>query len=232
MPWSSKSPSSSSVCWFIRRADSSRLDGCSLLAGEGSGVVIVIIWRCGVSSCVCVYVVSSIERVCLEPVAGSSVCEGSHCSLADVSGKTARVMGAPEEGCLDFVFPSVPEGFCRHLLSIVARRDVRCTLLGSGDCWVWPKICCPNQGTIHDALSPLVWEFSSVVLGFATKSSLRCVSPGCCCIGGCHTHVQRRAASLNSNGGEKISGSGLCFCESSGFRGNPWIRVSLPPKTA
>ena len=30
------------------------------------------------------------------------------------------------------------------------------------------------------------------------------------------THVQSRAASCDSSGGEKISSSGLCFCESSG----------------
>ena len=35
-----------------------------------------------------------------------------------------------------------------------------------------------------------------------------------------HTHVQSRTASWDSRGCEKISWSGLCFCESSGFRGD------------
>ena len=59
---------------------------------------------------------------------------------------------------------------------------------------------------------------------FAIRSRLRCVSWGCCCIEGCRALVQSRAASGDSSGGGKISRFGLCFCGSSGFRGDPWIR--------
>ena len=53
------------------------LDGCSLLAGEGRNVVVVIIWCCGMCFCVCVFVVASIERGCSEPMTGGSVYEAS-----------------------------------------------------------------------------------------------------------------------------------------------------------
>ena len=44
------------------------------------------------------------------------------------------------------------------------------------------------------------------------------------------THSQSRASSWDSSGGEKISRSGLCFCESSGFRGDSWVRESQSAK--
>ena len=37
------------------------------------------------------------------------------------------------------------------------------------------------------------------------------------------THVNSRAASWDSSSGEKIKRPGLCFCESSGFRGDAWV---------
>ena len=59
-PWSSKRTSSSRACRYIReqvaprgaRGRGHKLEGCSLLAGEGSDVLVVIIWYCGVCSCV------------------------------------------------------------------------------------------------------------------------------------------------------------------------------------
>ena len=45
----------------------------------------------------------------------------SHSSLADVLGRTARGCSSLEEGYLDFVLPSVLEGFCRHLMTFAGR---------------------------------------------------------------------------------------------------------------
>ena len=63
-------------------------------------------------------------------------------------------------------------------------------------------------------------------------SSLCCVSWSRCCVGGCHTHVQSRAASRDSSRSEEISRSGLCFCEPSGLCGNFWICQVFCPLNA
>ena len=65
---------------------------------------------------------------------------------------------------------------------------------------------------------------------FTIECSLCSTSSGCCSTGGCHTHNQSRAALWDSSGGGKISRSGLCFCESSGFRGDSWVRESQSSK--
>ena len=78
---------------------------------------------------------------------------------------------------------------------------------------MWPTICCPNQGAIHDASSSEVRDFSPVLRGSAVRSSLRCVSSGSCHIGGCpHTRPEPHCV-LGRSGCEEISRSGLCFCE-------------------
>ena len=67
------------------------------------------------------------------------------------------------------------------------------------------------MGVVGRPLSRLgtqIRDFPSAVECFSFKSCLRCISSGCCCIGGCHTHVQSRAASRDSSGGEKIGQSG------------------------
>ena len=38
-----------------------------------------------------------------------------------------------------------------------------------------------------------------------------------------HTHIQSRAASWDSSGGENVSRPGLRSCEPSGFRSNAWV---------
>ena len=53
------------------------MDDCGLLTGEGGDVVIVIIWCCRVGSDVGVFIFSSVEWVCSNPVAGGPVCESS-----------------------------------------------------------------------------------------------------------------------------------------------------------
>ena len=48
------------------------MDGDGSLTGEASDVVIVIVWCCCVSSSGGVFVFSSVERRCSNPVAGDS----------------------------------------------------------------------------------------------------------------------------------------------------------------
>ena len=56
--------------------------------------------------------------------------------------------------------------------------------------------------------------------GCGIESSLRCVSSGCCFVGGCHTHVKSRAASWDSSVGEEINRDprhGVGFSGAAGF---------------
>ena len=73
---SNGSSSSSAVLVHLGGLGGPRMSACDWLgvlvavglpAGEGGDVVIVIVWCCGVRSCVCVFVVSSIEREVLGP---------------------------------------------------------------------------------------------------------------------------------------------------------------------
>ena len=59
--------------------------------------------------------------------------------------------------------------------------------------------------------------------GISFGNGMFFVSSSCCCVGGSHTHIWGRAAFRDSNGSEKISRFGCCFCESSGFCGDSWI---------
>ena len=172
-----------------------------MLAGGGSDLFIVVIWYCGVCSCVClIVIVSPIDRVCSDPMAQRSVCEAGEerSARADGFGRTARVMAALRRMgiwiscfhlCWRFFF------FCGHLLTVAARCNVRCVLQGSGDCWVWSPSCCPNQGSMYVALNPKVWNFSSVVKALTIKSCLRCMTSDCCCVGGCHTRPEPHCVS-------------------------------------
>ena len=67
-------------------------------------------------------------------------------------------------------------------------------------------------------------NFVSVVREFAVKCRLRCVSTSCRCNGGGHTHIQGRTASGDSSSGENISPPGLRCCETTGLRGDAWVR--------
>ena len=80
----------------------------------------------------------------------STTAARSHCCPADMFGKTARVMAARRQRREIWVS-------CFHLCGR-AVADICCALRqdamsAAGDCWVWPTICCPNQRTIHVALS-------------------------------------------------------------------------------
>ena len=97
-----------------RNKQPQELESCKLLASEGCNVLVVVVWCCGVCPCVCVIVVSSIERGCSDPTAGGSVCEASEkpfCSCSCVW-KDCPCHGccSSEEGYLDFEFPSVLGG--------------------------------------------------------------------------------------------------------------------------
>ena len=87
----------------------------------------------------------------------------------------------------------------------------------------WP-ICCPNEGTVKDALTTEIRYLLPVVSSFTIKGCWRGVSAGCCCVVRGHTHIQGRAASWDSSGSSEISRPGLRFCESSGFRGDAQVR--------
>ena len=52
----------------------------------------------------------------------------------------------------------------------------------------------------RSGISPRWWDVFS-------KGGLCCISSSCCCIGGCHTHVQSRAASSWAAGVVKMSAS-------------------------
>ena len=101
----------------------------------------------------------------------------------------------------------------------------------------------PAQSTIYHAARPalsIVQARGRQSMRGARRSGISCLlcksfrsnaacaaSPGCCCVGGCHTHVQqRRAASGDSSGSEWIILSGLFFCE---FCDDCWVRESQLP---
>ena len=88
-----------------------------------------------------------------------SVCEAGEkpfCSCSWVGEDCPHGCPSFEEGYLDFMHPSVVDGFDRHLLSVAARRGVGCILQGSGDCWVRSPICCPDKRAVDDALIPKI----------------------------------------------------------------------------
>ena len=74
-----------------------------------------------------------------------------------------------------------------------------------------------------NAVSQEFQIFMSKVMQPTFKGCLRGVSTSRCCIGRGHTHIQSRTASWDSSGCEKISWSGLCFGESSGFCVDTWV---------
>ena len=88
------------------------MDDGGLLTGEGSDVVIVIIWRCRVGSDVGVFIFSSSSGGARSQWL---VALSTSPARADVSGKTARVIAAFRRK--KAIRPSVLEGF---LLTCVA----------------------------------------------------------------------------------------------------------------
>ena len=112
-------------------------------------------------------------------------------------------------------------------------RCLLCVLQGSRDCWVWSTVCCPNQGAIHDALSAQGRDFSLVVDVF--RSTAACAaSPQAAAHAAIEdaTHVQSRAASCDSSGGEKISHLDCVSCEFVGFCGDCGSASFSPPRSA
>ena len=81
-----------------------------------------------------------------------------------------------------------------------------------------------KRGDDRVCQSQMFWNFVSKVMQFTFKGCWRGVSTSRCCIGRGHTHIQSRTASWDSSDSEKIGRSGLCFCESSGFCGDAWVR--------
>ena len=150
---------------------------------------------------------------CSEPMAGGSVLRParSHSSLADVFGKTAHMLVSwllfvLEEGRLDFVFPS----------GLWLTFADRCGML---DCVVDRPLSKPGADRRFHELEGLGFLVCSVVRFSDQKLPVMCLL-GCCCIGGCHTHVQSRAASRDSSG---------CGCETVVVPGSASFS---PPKTA
>ena len=98
----------------------------------------------------------------------------SHCPPADTLGKTARVIAASRRRKANLIswFHLCWRAFAD--ICCAKRQDA----MSAAHCRVRVTAGCdrpsavPNQGTIHDALSPEVWELSSVVWGFAIKWQL------------------------------------------------------------
>ena len=114
----------------------------------------------------------------------------SRCSLADMLGMTTRIMAARRRrrAIWTSCFHSCWRAFA----------DIRCALRHDA----MSATCCgarvtagskPGDDTRCLELAGLGFLSCSVRF-FAIKSSLRCVSGCCCCIGGCHTHVHNRTA--------------------------------------
>ena len=81
------------------------------------------------------------------------------------------------------MFPSVLKRIRRHLLAVAAGCDACCdaccVLQCPSDSRVWPPVCCPNKGTIVNALVAQVWGFVPVVRQFSIKTlpALRHLEP-------------------------------------------------------
>ena len=75
-----------------------------------------------------------------------------------------------KESDLDFVFPSVLKRFRRHLLTVTAGCDVCCTLQCSSNGRVWSPFCCPDKGTIVNALVAQIWDVMPVVGQFCDQT--------------------------------------------------------------
>ena len=101
----------------------------------------------------------------------------NHSSTAHVFGRAARVMAALRRkkaiwiSCFHLRWRALAE-IC---WPVAARCNVCCVLQGSGDCWVWSTVCCPNQGATEDVLNSKVWNFSSATCDVTIKGCLCCI---------------------------------------------------------
>ena len=89
----------------------------------------------------------------------------------------------------------------------------------SSDGWVWPVICCPDKGSIVNALVSQVLDFFACSWT-VFRSNAACAA--CCMERGLSD------TSGDSRGGKESSRPGLRCCEPSGFRGDAWVSKIQP----
>ena len=131
------------------------------------------------------------------------------------------------------MFPSVLKRFRRHLLAVAAGCDVCCILQCASDGRVRSPICCPDKGTIVNALVAQVWDFLPTVKQFAIRSCLCCVTSSCCCVGRGHTHTPKAALRPGTAAAVKRSARLDCVAVSPlGSVVMPGSASFNPPKTA
>ena len=73
---------------------------------------------------------------------------------------------------LDFVLPSVMQGFRRQVPPVLAGGDVCGVLRRSSDGWMRPPVRGPNEWAVVNNLLPQLAEFISVVCQFTTECRL------------------------------------------------------------
>ena len=160
--------------------------------------------------------VSSSSPGCSDPVAGSSVCDQREasallliCQLRQLVSWLLDAGGGPFGFHVSICAGASADICCQLRHDACLLRAVRFGwLLGVADRLL------SKPGGDGRCLELAGMGFLSCRVRFCDQSSLRCVSSDCY-IGRRHRHVKSRAGSWDSSGGEHISRSGLCFCESS-----------------
>ena len=126
--------------------------------------------------------------------------------------------------CYAIIEPSACDAFraCEETVLRCTCSVEGCTVYNS---WVRSHVCCPDNRAAEDTLIPKVWIFGVDNMKFYDPRLFAAASPRAAAALGDHTYIQSRAASWDSSGSKEISQSGLRFCESSGFRGDGWVRI-------